>query len=188
MFPDTSTISISPGTEVSLADFTDNETEQSLILNLVPGTARTVTGEVSRRTPAAFIINTPQASVGIRGTIATVSAQGDITRIFLTETSGQGVTVRALNTGKSTEMRMPGNLITVGPSGMEKRRANTGEAQNFNAALRGGEPSSTISASFTSADPAGRAIPLWARITAIADVYDALFPAAARRHGTPPTR
>lgn len=137
MFPDSSTVSIAPGTEIALADFVDSETEQSVILNLASGTARIITGEVSRRNPGAFTVNTPQASVGIRGTIVTISTMGDTTRIFLTETSGLGVFVRDLNTGRTLDMRTPGNLLTIGPDGMRERRAEPNEAQHFNTVLRG---------------------------------------------------
>ena len=135
MFPDTTTISIAPDTEIMLAEFIDNPNEESIILNMTSGTARFITGEVSRKKPSAMIVNTPQATLGIRGTIVTVSTTGDTTSVYLTETSGLGVTITDKNTGEERTIVKPGNMILISPRGMDERRGNLDEVRNMIASL-----------------------------------------------------
>lgn len=118
MFPDTTTVSIAPSTEIALSEFVDTPNEENIVINMATGTARFITGEVSRRKPSAMTVNTPQVVVGIRGTMVTIMVIGDTTKIYLTETSGLGVTVTNRKTGETRKMIRPGNMITVGPSGM----------------------------------------------------------------------
>lgn len=137
MFPDDSTVNIAPETQIELMEFVDTPEEENIILNMSTGVARFITGELSKRNPAAFTVQTPQAIIGIRGTIVTVEVSGDVTRVYLTETSGKGVNVRNRATGENIRMRKPGALITVGPAGMEERKASATEAKNFAQLLRG---------------------------------------------------
>ena len=93
MFPDDSTVSLAPETQIELVDFVDTPEEENVIMNMSKGVARFVTGELSKRNPAAFTVQTPQAIIGVRGTAVTVEVSGDVTRVYLTETSGKGVTM-----------------------------------------------------------------------------------------------
>lgn len=136
MFPDDSTITISPGTEIALAEFVDTPKKENIVLDLTVGTARVITGEVSRRNPLAFTVNTPQAVIGIRGTVVTVTVIGDTTRIYLSETSGRGVSVRNRHTGASTSMRSPGMIIRVTPSEISEHEATAREARSIAALTR----------------------------------------------------
>ncbi len=131
MFPDTTTVSIAPGTEIALAEFVDDPNEESIILNMAQGTARFITGEVSRRKPSAMVVNTPQASIGIRGTMVTVVVSGDTTKVYLTETSGLGVTVTDRNSGEQKKMVKPGNIISITPRGMEERQGSLEEVRRM---------------------------------------------------------
>ncbi len=137
IFPDDSTLSIAPDTQISLAEYVDAEREENIVLDLVSGMARIITGESNRKNPQAFTVNTPQASIGIRGTLVTIQAGGDVTRVYLSETSGLGVSVRNLGTGQVMELRKPGTIINVGANFMEERKAQKEEAASFSAALRG---------------------------------------------------
>lgn len=132
MFADGSTVSISPDTKISLLEFNDEPEKENVIINLATGAMRIITGEVSRRNPNAFNINTPQASIGVRGTIVSIAVKGDETKIYLTETSGKGVSVTDRATGKTLNLRAPGNIITVSPQGMEQRKPVKGEVAALN--------------------------------------------------------
>lgn len=136
MFPDDSTITISPGTEIALAEFVDTPRKENIVLDLAVGTARVITGEVSRRNPLAFTVNTPQAVIGIRGTVVTITVIGDTTRIYLSETSGRGVSVRNRHTGATTSMRSPGMIIRVTPSEISEHEATAREARSVAALTR----------------------------------------------------
>lgn len=137
IFADDSTLSIAPDTEISLAEYVDTPNQESVVFNMASGTARVITGELSRRNPTAFTVNTPQASIAIRGTMVTIQVRGDETRVYLNETSGLGVTVRALQSGQTLSMRKPGTMIRISPQGVTERRAEKGEARQINAQLRG---------------------------------------------------
>lgn len=136
MFPDDSTITVAPGTDIELAEFVDTPQKENIALNLAVGTARIITGEVSRRNPLAFTVNTPQAIIGIRGTVATITVSGDSTRIYLSQTSGRGVSVRNRYTGAEMSMRAPGRIITVTPRGLSEDVATHAEVKEFNEMLR----------------------------------------------------
>lgn len=136
MFPDDSTITISPGTEIELAEFVDTPKKENIVLDLAVGTARVITGEVSRRNPLAFTVNTPQAVIGIRGTVVTITVIGDTTRIYLSETSGRGVSVRNRHTGKTSSMRSPGTIIKVTPSNISESEATSREVRSIVALTR----------------------------------------------------
>lgn len=137
ILPDDSIVSIAPGTKLRLAEYVDAARKESIRLELLSGTARIVTGETNRRNPEAFTVMTPHASVGVRGTLVTIHAGSDATSVYLTETSGKGVSVRNHRTGQVLELRSPGALVNVSPAAMEERRAQQAEAASFNAALRG---------------------------------------------------
>lgn len=137
MFPDDSTITISPGTEIELAEFVDEPRKENIVVDLAVGTARVITGEVSRRNPNAFTVTTPQAVIGIRGTVATVMVIGNVTRIYLSETSGLGVSVRNRHTGTALSMRSPGAIIKVTPTEISEHMASPGEVKTIVALLRG---------------------------------------------------
>lgn len=136
MFPDDSTITVAPGTDIELAEFVDTPQKENIALNLAVGTARIITGEVSRRNPLAFTVNTPQAIIGIRGTVATITVSGDSTRIYLSQTSGRGVSVRNRYTGAEMSMRAPGRIITVTPRGLSEDVATHAEVKEFSEMLR----------------------------------------------------
>lgn len=136
IFPDDATVTICPNTEVLLAEFMDIPTEENIVLDMAVGLMRVITGDASKRNPAAFTVNTPQATIGIRGTMVTIEVRGDMTRIYLSETSGRGVTVRNKYTGRVLEMRSPGLIITVGPELFQERKATRQEAAAFRALFR----------------------------------------------------
>lgn len=136
MFPDDSIIAVAPGTEIELAEFVDTPKQENIVIDMTIGTARVITGEVSRRNPLAFTVNTPQAVIGIRGTVATISVLGDTTKIYLSETSGRGVSVRNRQTGAATSMRSPGTLITVTPREITEHEATPGEVRNIVSRMR----------------------------------------------------
>lgn len=161
MFPDNSTVSIAPDTEIALAEFVDTPEKESIAVNLAQGMARVITGEVSRRNPGAFVVNTPHASIGIRGTVVAIGVKGDKTSIYLTETSGLGVSVRDVHSGKTLNLRTPGNIVTVSPQGMEERKPKPGEVGSMNTALRASPAAKSTQQSMVlqPASPAGAAAP-----------------------------
>lgn len=136
MFPDDSIVTVAPGTEIELAEFVDTPKKENIVIDMTVGTARFITGEVSRRNPLAFTVNTPQAVIGIRGTVITVTVIGDTTEIYLSQTSGKGVSVRNRSTGEVSSLRSPGMLVKVTPDVISGHEATPREAGNIVARMR----------------------------------------------------
>ncbi|MCY7305938.1 MAG: FecR family protein [Rhodoferax sp.] len=99
-FTDSGLVSLQPGTEFKLADYRFREaggTGESAIFNLVKGSIRVITGIVGRRSRTDFLVNTPTATIGIRGTefLATMCASSCAQADGLYVQTGEGViTVR----------------------------------------------------------------------------------------------
>lgn len=128
MLADDSLISISPNTEISLLDFSDEDKKESIAINMLKGTARMVTGELSRKNPDAFKVKTPQATIGIRGTVATISVNDKMTSILLSQTSGAGIIITNNQTGEQISLTKPGNIVDVENATLNERQASVDEA------------------------------------------------------------
>lgn len=72
-FVDGAEVSLLPETELKVDAYTyksatSPQNIDNILLNLSKGGVRSVTGLVGKRSPAAFKMNTPQGSIGVRGT------------------------------------------------------------------------------------------------------------------------
>ena len=70
-FTDSGQVSLQPGTEFKLADYRFREagsSDERAVFNLARGAIRVITGLVGRRTKADYLVTTPTATIGIRGT------------------------------------------------------------------------------------------------------------------------
>lgn len=72
-FVDGAEVSLLPQTELKVDAYsyksaTSPQNIDNILLNLTKGGVRSVTGLLGKRSPAAFKMNTPQGSVGVRGT------------------------------------------------------------------------------------------------------------------------
>ena len=65
---DNTKLTLKPGTTIAIGKFNDEEGKEEACINLVKGGLRTVTGLIGKRKPEAFNVDTPIASIGIRGT------------------------------------------------------------------------------------------------------------------------
>lgn len=65
---DNTKLTLKPGTTIAIGKFNDEEGKEEACINLVKGGLRTVTGLIGKRKPEAFQVDTPIASIGIRGT------------------------------------------------------------------------------------------------------------------------
>lgn len=70
-FNDGTIITMGPGSEVKASEFAMTEAKSSFAANVAKGAARVVTGNIVKRNPAGFKVNTPRSTVGIRGTTVT---------------------------------------------------------------------------------------------------------------------
>lgn len=65
---DNTKLTLKPGTTIAIGKFSTEEGKEEGCINLVKGGLRTVTGLIGKRKPDAFQVDTPIASIGIRGT------------------------------------------------------------------------------------------------------------------------
>lgn len=65
---DNTKLTLKPGTTIAIGAFSTEEGKEEGCINLVKGGLRTVTGLIGKRKPDAFQVDTPIASIGIRGT------------------------------------------------------------------------------------------------------------------------
>ena len=138
MLADNSLVSIAPSTEIYLQDFVDTPGDENIVLNMSVGTARFITGEINRKNPKAFIVNTKNAAITIRGTVVSISYLNDKTLVYLSQTSGLGVSVRDLQSGQSIELKRPGRVISVDATGISERAGTMADVAAINTALYGG--------------------------------------------------
>lgn len=99
MLDDSSLISIAPSSEISLLEYVDEPGDESIAVSMATGSARFVTGEINRKNPKAFVVETPNSTIGIRGTVVSITCNANATKIYLSQTSGAGVEI----TNKITE-------------------------------------------------------------------------------------
>jgi hypothetical protein len=92
-FDDNQRVVLNQNTEFRIVDFRFNEKnpgEDRSVFDLVKGALRVVTGTVGRRSPNAFQLRAPQATIGVRGTDFMVTI---VNPLYLTVVSGSiGVT------------------------------------------------------------------------------------------------
>ena len=65
---DNTKLTLKPGTTLAIGKFSLEEGKEEACINLVKGGLRTVTGLIGKRRPESFNVDTPIASIGIRGT------------------------------------------------------------------------------------------------------------------------
>jgi len=77
VFQDETTLSLGPNGEIEIDEFVFDPADNKLsfITNLVLGVLTFKTGEIAKLNPAAVTVNTPLATIGIRGTRFAVSVE-----------------------------------------------------------------------------------------------------------------
>ena len=108
LFADNTTVTLGPNTTLTMEEFAFEEGEPTFKANLGQGIVRTITGAIVERNPKGFGIITPEATVGIRGTIITTSSKDGSTTVWVENTtrhvfvnnidvlSGQKITISSL--------------------------------------------------------------------------------------------
>lgn len=65
---DNTKLTMRPDTTIAIGEFNLDKGKEEACVNLIKGGLRTVTGLIGQRKPEAFLLDTPVASIGIRGT------------------------------------------------------------------------------------------------------------------------
>lgn len=140
--PDNSTLTIGPNTEIDLSSFGRKKKSDNILLKLGKGAARLITNKL-KGVNADVGIQTPQVTIGIRGTTVVANAREDSTIVYLAQTSGAGIEVIDRATGQIFVMQKPGWLLAAGPDGVRQREATASDLRELEKAL-GEESASPI--------------------------------------------
>lgn len=78
-FTDGGIVALKPGSELRLDDYVDGDAVTAKnVMSLIKGGFRTMTGAIGQRNKAAYKVNTPVATIGVRGTLYEASyAEGN---------------------------------------------------------------------------------------------------------------
>lgn len=159
---DETTLSLGSDTEFEIEAY-DDTGDKPVFTSRMTGLARMLTGKISKANPEGFRVATPQATVGIRGTILSVRAGGGKTTVFVENTLRQvvvnGVTVPS---GSKAEVPAAGAAPRVSPmtpadrqelgASLAARGDNSGPGGGA-----GGASSGVMAAASSSAAPAAAA-------------------------------
>lgn len=121
LFPDKSSISLRPKTEIQIEELIWDDVTQKVDVNMTAGELRTIIKKISK--PSQFRIKTPTAICGARGTVFYIVADGDNTRVFVTEGS-----IDFTNIGTSDSFVVVEGMTSLSTAtGVESPRELTGD-------------------------------------------------------------
>ena len=86
-FKDDSTVTLGNNTKAHMKEFVPDGNKASFDMNVAQGVARVITGKIVEKNPNGFAITTPEATVGIRGTILVVNTASGKTTVFVENTA-----------------------------------------------------------------------------------------------------
>ena len=75
LFDDDSSVSLGPNTTMDMSEYADAGSASSFAVHVPQGMIRTITGKIVEQNPDGFKMSSPEATVGIRGTIVTMHVQ-----------------------------------------------------------------------------------------------------------------
>ncbi len=113
MLRDQTKVALGPGARLTLDRFIydPNRTTGSIVLNLVKGGFRFITGIAAK---PVYSIRTPVASITVRGTMFDVYVEGDQAIWILLH---EGAVTVCNNSGKCRELDDPCRVVRIGPGG-----------------------------------------------------------------------
>ena len=86
LFNDDTSVSVGPGTSMDMSEYADAGSDSAFSVNLTQGLVRVITGKIVDQNPGGFKMTTPEATVGIRGTIVSLRRQGNSTTAYVENT------------------------------------------------------------------------------------------------------
>ena len=85
-FEDDTTVTIGPNARLQMQDFVASGKEPVFKAHILEGMARVITGKIVEKNPLGFTVTTPEATVGIRGTVLTINSRQGNTAVFVEST------------------------------------------------------------------------------------------------------
>ena len=127
VFNEKTTLSIDPNTRVSLENFNLSPEDTHLYMRMASGSARLVSGGITKISPNALTVFTPMATIGIRGTDLTVVADPAKTTIIVNNIGEKDIRVTNMITLERSVLNKPGQALVVTPDGNVPRMATAAE-------------------------------------------------------------
>jgi hypothetical protein len=121
LFNDDSTVAIGGNTRLEMRDFADSGEKPVFDAHLMQGVARVVTGRVVEMNPSGFRVTTPEAHVGIRGTIISLRTANGVTTVYVENTTRE-VYVNDVRIPGGEKITLPGDPLRHEPIQPEDRR------------------------------------------------------------------
>lgn len=85
-FEDDTTVTIGPNARLQMQDFAAEGKKPVFKAHILEGMARVITGKIVEKNPLGFTVTTPEATVGIRGTVLTINSRQGNTAVFVEST------------------------------------------------------------------------------------------------------
>lgn len=131
LFADETTLSLSESSHASIDSYVYSDKSSDLLFKFTQGTFRTITGEIVKKNPEGFNMETPLASIGIRGSDVYVIAQP----------GGEEVGANHLGENHYVEIRTERQTAYITKSGMRVRISPDGTiSPPSNIPSQGGTP------------------------------------------------
>ncbi|MCL1915529.1 MAG: FecR family protein [Desulfovibrionaceae bacterium] len=121
LFNDDSAVSIGPNTVMEMSEYADSGSKSGFGLRVPQGVIRAITGKIVDQNPDGFKIATPEASVGIRGTIVSLRTGGGVTTVYVENTLRQ-VYVNGINVPSGSKITIPSDPLRLEPIRPQDRR------------------------------------------------------------------
>lgn len=118
VFLDQTNLAIGPTSSVVLDRFvfSGGGSAQAVSVNLARGVFRFTTGVLDKR---AYKINTPVATIGVRGTVLDINSVGGRSRVTLVDDGAALVCARSANP-QCAELQTPGDSVEVTNTGVQR--------------------------------------------------------------------
>jgi Uncharacterized protein conserved in bacteria len=111
LFDDDTTVALGSNTSLSLETVVAEGPNPAFKARLGEGVARFITGKIVEKNPDGFSVVTPDATVGIRGTIFSVKVSNGTTVVFVTNTTKQ-VFVNGVLVPSGFKMSLPQGTVS----------------------------------------------------------------------------
>jgi hypothetical protein len=121
LFNDDSSISIGSNTSLDMREYADAGSRSAFGVHVPQGVIRVITGKLVDQNPSGFRITTPEAMVGIRGTIVSLRVGGGSTTVYVENTLRQ-VYVNNIHVPSGSKITLPGDPARPTPIQPEDRR------------------------------------------------------------------
>jgi hypothetical protein len=121
LFDDDSIVSLGGNTTIEIRDYVDVGRDQRFEGHVLQGLGRFITGRIVEANPAGFKVSTPEALVGIRGTIISVRTMDGLTTVYVENTT-RNVFVNGLDIPSGNKITVPDDPARVEPITPSDRR------------------------------------------------------------------